>query len=80
MVPILWTGTCTPLFVVKIKSLDETEGWTKLLELVPDEGHGIVGHQLVSMAAWVADREREVISRRTGLAAKTTVISIPIRV
>ena len=39
-----------------------------------------VGHQMVSMAAWVADREREVIPRRTGLAAKTTVISIPIRV
>ena len=51
-----------------------------ILELVSDEGQGVVGHQMVSMAAWVADREREVIPRRTGLAAKTTVISIPIRV
>ena len=56
---------------VKIRSLDETEGWTQFLELAPDDPLAFVGHQMVSMAAWVADQEREVGRRRTreGLAA-----------
>ena len=56
---------------VKIRSLDETEGWTQFLELEPDDPLAFVGHQMVSMAAWVADQEREVGRRRTreGLAA-----------
>ena len=56
---------------VKIKSLDETEGWTQYLELDQDDPMAFVGHQMVSMAAWVADQEREVARRRTreGLAA-----------
>ena len=56
---------------VKIRSLDETEGWTRFLELAPDDPLAFVGHQMVSMAAWVADQEREVGRRRTreGLAA-----------
>ena len=44
---------------VKIRSLDETEGWTRFLELAPDDPLAFVGHQMVSMAAWVADQERE---------------------
>ena len=56
---------------VKISSLDETEGWTRFPELAPDDPMAFVGHQMVSMAAWVADQEREVGRRRTkeGLAA-----------
>ena len=56
---------------VKIRSLDETEGWTRFLELAPDDPLAFVGHQMASMAAWVADQEREVGRRRTreGLAA-----------
>ena len=56
---------------VKIKSLDETEGWTQYLELDPDDPMAFVGHQMVAMAAWVANQEREVGRRRTreGLAA-----------
>ena len=56
---------------VKIRSLDETEVWTRFLELAPDDPLAFVGHQMVSMAAWVADQEREVGRRRTreGLAA-----------
>ena len=56
---------------VKIRSLDETEGWTQFLELEPDDPMAFVGHQMVSMATWVADQEREVARRRTreGLAA-----------
>ena len=56
---------------VKIRSLDETEGWTQFLELEPDDPMAFVGHQMVSMAAWVADQEREVGRRRTkeGLVA-----------
>ena len=50
---------------VKIRSLDETEGWTQFLELEPDDPLAFVGHQMVSMAAWVADQEREVGRRRT---------------
>ena len=50
---------------VKIRSLDETEGWTRFLELAPDDPLAFVGHQMVSMAAWVADQEREVGRRRT---------------
>ena len=55
---------------VKIRSLDETEGWTQFLELEPDGPLAFVGHQMVSMAAWVADQKREVGRRRTreGLA------------
>ena len=58
---------------VKIRSLDETEGWTRFLELAPDDPLAFVGHQMVSMAAWVADQEREVGRRRTreGLAARS---------
>ena len=51
---------------MKIRSLDETEGWTQFLELEPDDPLAFVGHQMVSMAAWVADQEREVGRRRTG--------------
>ena len=56
---------------VKIRSLDETEGWTQFLELEPGDPMAFAGHQMVSMAAWVADQEREVARRRTreGLAA-----------
>ena len=56
---------------VKISSLDETEGWTRFPELAPDDPMAFVGHQMVSMAAWVADQERDVGRRRTkeGLAA-----------
>ena len=56
---------------VRIRSLDETEGWTQFLELEPEDPMAFVGHQMVSMAAWVADQEREVGRRRTreGLAA-----------
>ena len=56
---------------VKIRSLDETEGWTQYLELDPDDPMAFVGHQMVAMAAWVANQEREVGRRRTrdGLAA-----------
>ena len=56
---------------MKIRSLDETEGWTQYLELDPDDPMAFVGHQMVSMAAWVANQEREVGRRRTrdGLAA-----------
>ncbi len=50
---------------VKIRSLDETEGWTQFLELEPDDPMAFVGHQMVSMAAWVADQEREVGRRRS---------------
>ena len=50
---------------VKIRSLDETEGWTQFLELEPDDPLAFVGHQMVSMAAWVADQEREVGRRCT---------------
>ena len=42
---------------VKIRFLDETEGWTQFLDLEPYEGQGIVGLQMVSMAAWVAKQE-----------------------
>ena len=45
---------------MKIGSLDETEGWTQFLALEPDDPMAFVGHRMVSMAAWVADREREV--------------------
>ena len=46
---------------MKIRSLDETEGvgpssWS----WEPDDPLAFVGHQMVSMAAWVADQEREV--------------------
>ena len=56
---------------MKIRSLDETEGWTQFLELEPGDPMAFAGHQMVSMAAWVADQEREVARRRTreGLAA-----------
>ena len=37
---------------VKIRSLDETEGWTQFLELEPDDPMAFVGHQMVSMAVW----------------------------
>ena len=42
-----------------------------ILELDPDDLMAFVGHQMVSMAAWVADQEREVACRRTkeGVAA-----------
>ena len=50
---------------VKIRSLDETEGWTQFFELEPDDPMAFVGHQMVSMAAWVADQDREVGRRRT---------------
>ena len=45
---------------VKIRSLDETESWTQYLELDPDHPMAFVGHQMVAMAAWVANQEREV--------------------
>ena len=56
---------------VKIRSLDETEGWTEYLEMDADHPMAFVGHQMVAMAAWVANQEREVGRRRTreGLAA-----------
>ena len=56
---------------VKISSLDETEGWTRFPELAPDDPMAFVGHQMVGMAAWVADQGRDVGRRRTkeGLAA-----------
>ena len=59
---------------VKIRSLDETESWTQYLELDPDDPMAFAGHQMVSMAAWVANQEREVGRRRTreGLAAART--------
>ena len=50
---------------MKIRSLDETEGWTQFLELEPDDPMAFVGHQMVSMAAWVADQKREVARRHT---------------
>jgi DNA invertase Pin-like site-specific DNA recombinase len=55
---------------VKIKSMDETEGWTQFPELEPDD-HLAFQPQMVSMAAWVAEGEREVARRRTrvGLTA-----------
>ena len=45
---------------VRVRPLDETEGWTQFLALEPDDPMAFVGHWMVSMAAWVADREREV--------------------
>ena len=45
---------------MKIGSLDETEGWTQFLALEPDDPMASVGQRMVSMAAWVADQEREV--------------------
>ena len=53
---------------VKIRSLDETEGWTQFLALEPDDPMASVGHRMVSMAAWVADQEREwdAAAPRTG--------------
>ena len=36
-----------------------------ILELDPDDLMAFVGHQMVSMAAWVADQEREVACWRT---------------
>ena len=50
---------------VKIRSLDETEAWTRFLELEPDDPMAFVGHQMVGMAAWVVDQEREVARRRS---------------
>ena len=57
---------------VKIRSLDEPEGWTQFLELEPDDPMAFVGHQMVSMAGWVADQDREMGRRGTkeGLAAE----------
>ena len=40
-------------------------GRTQFLELEPDDPMAFVGHQMVSMAAWVADQEREVGRRRS---------------
>ena len=62
--------------VVKIKFLDETEGWTRFLELEPDDHLVFVGNQMVSTPVWVADQERarrKVGRRRTkdGLAVDT---------
>ena len=56
---------------MKIKSMDETEGWTQFPELEPDD-HLAFQPQMVSMAAWVAEGEREVARRRTkeGLGAR----------
>ena len=45
---------------MKIRSLDGTEGWTQFLALEPDGPMASVGQRMVSMAAWVADQEREV--------------------
>ena len=42
---------------VKIRLLDETKGWTRFMELEPDDPMASVELQMVSMAAWVADRE-----------------------
>ena len=36
---------------VKIKFLDETEGWTRFLELEPDDPLAFVGPQMISMMA-----------------------------
>ena len=49
--------------------MDETEGWTQFPELEPDD-HLAFQPQMVSMAAWVG--EREVARRRTkeGLGAR----------
>ena len=58
---------------VKIRSLDETEGWTRFLELAPDDPLAFVGHQMVSMAAWVADQEREVGRRRKTLGRRRSL-------
>ena len=44
---------------MKIRSLDETEGWRQFMALEPDDPMAFVGRRMVSMAAWVADRERE---------------------
>ena len=62
--------------VVKIKFQDETEGWTRFLELEPDDPLVFVGNQMVSTPVWVADQERarrKVGRRRTkdGLAVDT---------
>ena len=39
---------------VKVRSLDETEGWTQFLKLEPDDPMAFVGHQMVSMAVRAA--------------------------
>ena len=41
---------------VKIRSLDEMEGWAQFLGLKPADPMAFVGHRMVSMAAWVAPR------------------------
>ena len=70
-----WVGTLQCIIAlqsrgVKIRSPDETEGWTRFLDLESDDPMAFVRHQTVSMAAWVADQERKAACRRTkeGLA------------
>ena len=55
---------------VKIKSLDESESWTALLELDSSDPMAYAGHMMLSFAAWVAHQERELGRQRTkeGLA------------
>jgi putative DNA-invertase from lambdoid prophage Rac len=55
---------------VKIKSLDDSEAWTSLLEMDPSDPMAYAGHMVLSFAAWVAHQERELGRQRTreGLA------------
>ena len=50
---------------VKLRSLDETEGWTRYLELDSDDPMAFFGQQMLAFCAWVAHQEREVTRRRT---------------
>ena len=45
---------------VRIRSLDDSESWTKLLELDPSDPMAYAGHMMLSFAAWVAHQEREL--------------------
>ena len=55
---------------MRIRSLDDSESWTKLLELDPSDPMAYAGHMMLSFAAWVAHQERELGRQRTkdGLA------------
>ena len=50
---------------VKIRSLDDSESWTSLLELDPNHHMAYAGHMMLSFAAWVAHQERELGRQRT---------------
>ena len=50
---------------VKIRSLDESESWTRYLELDSDDPMAFFGQQMLAFCAWVAHQEREMTRRRT---------------